>query len=381
MLEYDFLKIINQSIKSYREFPLPAIIVDREFRVYWSNDPAKNLFSHLTDTRGLAGILEEFDLEAVRRDLEEKGSCTIGDIIPLSGVRMSILPVYGEGEMAGMVLLLMGADTMLGVRDFYQSAKTATALSTGLQNAVNSVFGVMDSAAMKADIIEAGWVKSSYERISNYCYRILRISCNISMFSQYQGGHLDFSPKVLDLFSLLREWEETVGLLASSMGIPVQFHIPRKVACVSLDPSKFELVFFNVLHNALYFTRPGNQITVRAKKGETGTVLTVADKGVGIPKSVLPQVFRPYMAYDHADRRTTVGLGLTLCKIFMEAQGGGIFISSREGMGTTVTLTFQDNAFSQSTPLAQGKDRFALADRFSPVYTGLADATISPYRE
>ena len=79
----------------------------------------------------------------------------------------------------------------------------------------------------------------------------------------------------------------------------------------------------------------------------------------------------------------SAGLGLTICKLFMDAQGGSIDIKSRQEVGTTVTLTFRSTLYSRDAALgqAQSLDKLSPADPFSLYYIGLQDAAQSPYRE
>ncbi len=112
---------------------------------------------------------------------------------------------------------------------------------------------------------------------------------------------------------------------------------------VQADRARVRKVLANVLDNAVkYSPADGSQVRVRVERGNTEVTVRVEDKGVGIPADELPKLFEPFYRVDRSRSRETggYGLGLSLCKRIMEAHGGSISISSREGEGTEVALTF-----------------------------------------
>jgi signal transduction histidine kinase len=88
--------------------------------------------------------------------------------------------------------------------------------------------------------------------------------------------------------------------------------------------------------NALKFTPPGGRITVSARRTPAGVQFSVADTGYGIPPSQHARIFEKFaQAGIRAEgRRAGVGLGLTFCKLAVEAHHGRIWVESDEGMGT-----------------------------------------------
>lgn len=379
MLEYDFLKVVGGIVKPLREFALPAIVTNDQFVVYWSNPPARNFFSHLTETRGLEAVLTEYDRAAILEALSERGCYTINDIIPLSGTRMSLWPVMHERTLAGIIILLIGADNIINIHSFQQSSRTVDALSSGAHRAVGDVFDIMDIATVKADIMDMSWIKPSFERIAFYGYRILRMTQNIAEFARFQRGLPDMQFQAVDLFAFLRDVSGALCTLANSAGIPLTFEIPHESAFVRLDRERFQQALFNVLHNSLYFTRSGNRVTISIGKDGATVFIRVRDCGPGIPAEFLPDAFRPYASYDYSGKQPTIGLGLTIAKLVMDAHDAGVHLESVPGEGTTVTFEFLENAFSSLLPMAQNTIPHLLDDRFSSLYIALGDISITPY--
>jgi signal transduction histidine kinase len=111
-----------------------------------------------------------------------------------------------------------------------------------------------------------------------------------------------------------------------------------------VDPQRLVQAFGNLVENAITATSdtPDAVIELRLTHNHTSWSLVVADNGRGIPEADLPFLFdRFFRVESHRDRRTGgVGLGLSLVKAITEAHGGRPAVSSREGEGTVVTLSF-----------------------------------------
>lgn len=380
MLEYDFLRILNNYIPIYKEYLIPAVICDASFRTYWSNFAAKSLCPHFTETQGVHRLLMEFDLGELLSRLKADGTIRIDGTPAFSEWSLNLTPIMDSGEVVGVVLLLAGAQAAAVPQDLVQSSQTPLFLEKSIRQSVENIFKAMDDASLKADILEAGWVKQSFRNIAQSGYYILRVATNISNYADFQSHPSVLSSHLADVFGLLRGCENVACGLAGNMGIPVRFDLKEQYAFAGVDADKFLLAFFNILHNALYFTKPGNEINISGERDGDQVLLTVTDRGMGIPEDVYPHIFRAYYSRGHDGKPAGIGLGLPLARILIEAHGGEISVESVENEGTKVTLTLPKRPFSRRSSLSQGDKHYA-ADRFSHVYVGLSDAAGSPYRE
>jgi len=95
-------------------------------------------------------------------------------------------------------------------------------------------------------------------------------------------------------------------------------------------------VLRNLLTNAAKFTRSDGIITISAYRLNSKIVVSVADSGVGIPKRSIDKIFTlATVSTDGTHREKGTGLGLLLCKEFVEKNGGKIWFETKEGEGTT----------------------------------------------
>ncbi len=112
---------------------------------------------------------------------------------------------------------------------------------------------------------------------------------------------------------------------------------------VIADQRQVKQILLNLLSNAIKFTPAGGSITVDCRLQETGELaISVADTGIGIPDSAFSKALAAFGQVDHAfssNKGEGTGLGLTLCRRMAELHGGRLRLASKEGEGTTVTVT------------------------------------------
>jgi two-component system sensor histidine kinase KdpD len=106
--------------------------------------------------------------------------------------------------------------------------------------------------------------------------------------------------------------------------------IDRDIPMLRLDYVLLDQVLFNLLDNAAKYSEPGTTIGVTARRRGQSVVIEIADEGVGIPDEDLAHIFeKSYRARSSASGRPGTGLGLTICRGFLEAQGGTIVAGNR----------------------------------------------------
>jgi signal transduction histidine kinase len=110
------------------------------------------------------------------------------------------------------------------------------------------------------------------------------------------------------------------------------------------DSKRIRQILFNLLSNAIGFSRPGQAITLAALRRGDDIVFKVSDHGRGIPAEVLDRVFNRFESHTAGSRHRGVGLGLSIVRAFTELHGGRVLIDSAPGEGTTVTCIFPARA-------------------------------------
>ncbi|HEX7314214.1 MAG TPA: PAS domain S-box protein [Pyrinomonadaceae bacterium] len=160
--------------------------------------------------------------------------------------------------------------------------------------------------------------------------------------SSILSGKMRIERAPVELSSVVREAAETVRPQADarSVAVEVQTGGPRPTV-VSGDRTRLVQVFWNLLHNAVKFSREGGRVRVRVVGGDGTARVEVEDDGSGIEPGFLPHVFERFRQADMATTRAHggLGLGLALVKSFVEAHGGSVSVESAgPGRGSRFTV-------------------------------------------
>jgi len=127
---------------------------------------------------------------------------------------------------------------------------------------------------------------------------------------------------------------------AGRRGIALQINVDSRLGQIQADERKARQVVLNLLSNATKFTPEGGRIEVAAVAKNELVEVSVSDTGVGFAPEDQEAVFEEFRRVGTADKKVEgTGLGLTLCRKFVELHGGRIWVKSEPGTGSTFTFT------------------------------------------
>lgn len=158
-----------------------------------------------------------------------------------------------------------------------------------------------------------------------------------------QSGLMQFSCEPVDVKQLLEQIAASTQRSTKEHHFTITVQCPPSL-CAWADAERFCQIVRHLLSNAVKFTPDGGKITLWAKEQNPTTVqLGVTDTGIGIPRDKWTTIFNKFeqiMDDKHKVRKTTgTGLGLTLVKGLVQAQGGEVEIEASSSKGTTVVWT------------------------------------------
>jgi len=130
---------------------------------------------------------------------------------------------------------------------------------------------------------------------------------------------------------------------AMQHGLRLDTDIPTNLPLVTADGARIVQALGNLLRNAIKFTPNGGRIVVALEARDSSVVFSVRDSGIGIPAANRHRVFeRDWQSSDGSRTRGT-GLGLSIAKGIVEAHGGGIWLESSPGQGSTFSFSVPDH--------------------------------------
>lgn len=164
---------------------------------------------------------------------------------------------------------------------------------------------------------------------------------NLLDWTLLQMDKLNLQAAKIDIHHIV---EENIQLLSSVQGKDIKLvnEVPRN-AIGFADSNTINLVIRNLMTNAIKFTNDGGQVKINAQEKVSEWLVSVTDNGVGMNTEVLKMLFdktAPYTTRGTANEKGT-GLGLILCKEFIEKNGGKIWVESEEGKGSTFYFTLR----------------------------------------
>lgn len=201
-----------------------------------------------------------------------------------------------------------------------------TAIRAGLANVANGSASAVQQEALAS--VEA------------QVLRLSQLTAELRKLAELETRSLERAP--VDVAELLQEAvdmaREQPGVDARRLTLTLP-QAPWPMPDILGDWDLLFLALYNLLDNALKFTRPGDTIEVRAYDESAFVIVQVADTGPGIPKEELPRVWEELYRGQGARGVPGSGLGLALVRAIVERHGGQIRLRSRAGQGTVVTVS------------------------------------------
>lgn len=198
-----------------------------------------------------------------------------------------------------------------------------------------------------ADFLQTGAAGELSDKQSEYIFAIQTASEDLEKtindildIAAIDANVLDLDLGDVNIYNMLDNALDYVGTKAEDTKIALKLNCPEDIGIIRADETRLKQVVYNLLSNALRFTKSGGTIILGGAKSEGGGVsIYVKDDGVGIPSERQPQVFESFKS-----SRGGTGLGLALVQRFVEAHGGWVELESEEGEGTHVTCYLPKDA-------------------------------------
>jgi signal transduction histidine kinase len=166
-----------------------------------------------------------------------------------------------------------------------------------------------------------------------------RIVDDLLVLSRLEAGVLDIQREPVPLQGLFDSVLAAFGSV-STHGIIV---VPRSTSLIVMgDQSRLRQVLSNLLDNAIKYSPHGGEIEIRCRRSRDGVTITVRDYGPGVPPDEIELIFEAFYRGANATADEAIkstGLGLAICKGFVEAHGGEIRARLPEGGGLAVAIT------------------------------------------
>ncbi len=184
--------------------------------------------------------------------------------------------------------------------------------------------------------------KKDYNDIENYAriiydssQRAINLLTNLLEWSRTQTGRIECNLEYLELVTKINDVVDLLDESAQQKSISILKKLPEDMPILA-DKAMVETILRNLISNAIKFTNSGGEIIISIEQKSKELIVSVADNGVGIEKENFDNLFRIDYSYSTlgTNKEKGTGLGLLICKEFIEMHGGKIWAESNELRGS-----------------------------------------------
>ena len=164
---------------------------------------------------------------------------------------------------------------------------------------------------------------------------------DILLISKADTNELELQRVALALPDMVVQVLRHMEPVAKKAKVTLQSQLPPLLPWLWADSARLQLVFMNLVHNALKFTPSGGSITIRARSVGDLAEISITDTGYGVPIEDQPRVFEQVSLSEDAllAAQGGFGLGLAVARVIVEQHGGHIWLQSEPGHGSTFSFT------------------------------------------
>ncbi|HJU69441.1 MAG TPA: ATP-binding protein [Gemmatimonadaceae bacterium] len=214
-------------------------------------------------------------------------------------------------------------------------------MSHELRTPLNAIGGYVELMEMgvRGPVTEAQY--TDLARIKRSQAHLLGLINEVLNYTRIEAGAMRYDIAPQSAEDLIATIEPIVAPLLRAKGLSFQRENGRPEYRVLADVERVGQIFINLLSNAVKFTPPGGSVTLRCEPEGDRLAFHISDTGIGIPADQIESIFDPFVQVNTRLTRTEegIGLGLAISRDLARGMGGDLKVESREGVGSTFTLT------------------------------------------
>ena len=273
------------------------------------------------------------DSKSLSMPVSESGSDTAAE-------KKLLLRLREMEELNTGLELLVEQRTSKLVEIVSTNAKFLSIIAHDLRSPFSSILGILELLKMSLKELDKNEIEKYIEIVYNSANNTLTLLDNLLVWALSQNKEKNFKPIKINLYELLREEIENLKTLASQKQITLR-HSVKPDLNVTADIQMVKTILRNLINNAIKYTNVNGEIIIDANEVNQYIEIAIKDNGIGISAEDQRKLFKIDAFHStpgtHDEKGT--GLGLLLCKEFVELHGGNIRIESEAGKGSRFAFT------------------------------------------
>ncbi|MBB6273925.1 PAS domain S-box-containing protein [Pedobacter cryoconitis] len=355
-------KDLKDNEEKYRTLAenLPELIFrfDRSFRCLYANSaleeflPHKHVsyagkkLSHLGFPVSFENLLIRMLIEVRQTRTTREINFDLNEDSYVKSFSIQIIPEYGLENHEETYLVIC-----YDITDFRNTEKRLQELNATKDKffsiIAHDLRNPFTSLISFSELIYKNVNRLSLEKIENLAFRMndsakqaYTLLENLLHWSKMQTGVLEPDLQELNVEDILEEMKNVSSSIAIAKGIEIKIEkvCPDKILA---DRQMMNTVLRNIIANAIKFSHANGNIVLTAHKHQEAILFAVKDSGIGIEKENIERLFKMDSSFSTPGTQNErgTGLGLRLCREFVEISGGSIWLESEPGLGTTIYFT------------------------------------------
>jgi PAS domain S-box-containing protein len=285
-----------------------------------------------------SGIAQKIDT-ALKGESFHAGNVEISSVSKKASVlNIFGMPFYERGETKALIF----AEDVTELKKLEEIKNSLTHMIIhDLNNPLTALLGSLQLLQLDLGPSLTEDQKASLEIMVLASQDLRRITRDLLDINKMESGTIKLNPQPISLSGLAREVVEQMKVAANNSGKSLIMEEPPELPAVNADQEIIHRVIANLINNSLKFTPQKGSVTVKLFLAEQGKNVRVQikDTGEGIQPDYLDKIFDKFFQVQTEKAQFGHGLGLTFCKMMVEAHGGRIWAES-DGPGTGSTFTF-----------------------------------------
>ncbi len=219
-----------------------------------------------------------------------------------------------------------------------------------LKSPFNSIIGFSNLLIRQIEEKDYASIERYAGIIQNSSQQAMDLLMNLLEWSRSQTGRIVYTPEKINFSTSIDEVTELFFALAQQKSITIYKTIPDSIS-IYADKAMISTILRNLISNAIKFTNVGGEISISAEQILNDLVVSVSDNGVGMDESAIGKLFRIDETHTTlgTENEKGTGLGLLLCKEFIEKHGGKIWVESFPGKGSKFHFSIPNSISANSS--------------------------------
>lgn len=272
--------------------------------------------------------------------MDEIGQLAINFNLAIRKIRRSIKIIQDKSEslQTKNKQLLENEETLKMISA--QKDKFLSIISHDMRAPLSSIISFLDYYKDNFKNFTEAEIEFVSSNLNTHVKKVVEMLDGLLMWSRSQTGEIQMNLQPIDLAQIIEDTVTVLNQSAVNKNIRIRTYLHSQL--IWADKNMTAFIIRNILSNAIKFTSENGLVDINTKRNKYNAFVIIKDTGIGITADSLSKLFQDNVSYSTfgTANEKGIGLGLVLCKDFMNKMNGNIEIESIHGEGTTVNLLF-----------------------------------------